>query len=1301
MRIIALKTLAGLWMAFAILLLVVALTITGLRLGFMSISQFRGEVETWLSDALGSEMRIGRLQGGWHGVSGVLDVYDVELLDADRERVLTRFEHLRVTVDPMSMLLGGQRLVRLTVIGANLGLRRFEDRRIQVLGMGNVEPDDADASAAPAFWLFSLSGLEILDSEIHWIDDRRRSGQPPLVLTDVDLAVDNEGSVHRIHGSVQLPEEYGSRLVVTMEIEGDVTKAGGWRGDIYFRGSGLRPAAWLEGREFMGFGVRDGVIDMEVWSEWRVSRLETVQGRLAVHGLRLSEEGGRQAVSPISDIAGDFRWQRRQDTWQLDVEDTRLRGVQGEWPLGGFSLRGEMAGAEKERVHLRLGVDHARLQDVLPVALLGSVLDRKLRLALALMRPEGSLDGLQLDLYPGEKGPDSFRLHAGIRDLNLRPWGNLPGLRGVDGSIDLSGAGGVLTLDASDVEAEFPDLFRAPLALSHIDGELTWYRSDDGWHLELPSFRAANADIRTHGRVRVDLPADGKTFLDLMVAFEDGDASTVPKYLPVGIMKDRLVSWLERAIVSGRVPSGAALFRGHVQDFPFDHGEGRFEIRFSTSDMVLDYMEGWPRIEELEADVAFINRSMRIDAVGGKILGADIRRVRVGIDDLTHASLAVEGDVEGPVQDMLRILRETPLRKNVGGHVEGMDASGPGRVHVAFELPLHGRMIPTVHGHVDFLGTELHLGAAGMRLGAVEGRLGFTGEGIHADGLKARLQGHDLRISLKTERPASSAPFTRVHAKGRMPLPVLLGKDLPGMEQYLSGAANLDLYLKIRADGGRPGDRSIDVRLESDLRGIEVKLPPPLGKTAQTKRPMQLRTSLDGGHHGAVKLRYGDDMQALLERHPDADGQAQWRGVLHFGKGEPPPMPGHGLLITGHLDRLDMDRLMHDLPSADAPSAPVSADIDLHIGQLRVLGRTFDDLDMTVNEQAGRWKVVVDGDGISGDAELPVDRGSGAPLVIRLDRLLLAKADEEETEGEPEERQEPDPSMLPPMRIRCDRLVFDGLELGRLEMDTETHGNVLEIKRLHLDADVFRIDGDGRWVSVPGGGQTRLELDVEAGDLGQALSRLGFTGAVEQGATHMHWGINWPGGPGDFQLERLNGRIRLKVDKGRLLELDPGAGRMFGLLSLQALPRRLRLDFSDLFKKGFSFDGIEGGFTVVGGDAITNDLFMESPAARIDIAGRVGLASRDYDQTVTVTPHVQSSLPVAGALAGGPLVGAVLLVVDRLFKDKLDKITATQYSVKGPWDDPLITKIGTREVPVVEEEPVPPSEPVPGFGELD
>jgi uncharacterized protein YhdP len=225
---------------------------------------------------------------------------------------------------------------------------------------------------------------------------------------------------------------------------------------------------------------------------------------------------------------------------------------------------------------------------------------------------------------------------------------------------------------------------------------------------------------------------------------------------------------------------------------------------------------------------------------------------------------------------------------------------------------------------------------------------------------------------------------------------------------------------------------------------------------------------------------------------------------------------------------------------------------------------------------------------------------------------------------------------------------------------------------------MLNVRANGDWRELDGESLSQFELTINDGRLDKLLKAFDYREEISGGDMSGWLRASWRGAPWDFRPERLEGKLYLLIKDGQLLNVKPGAGRVFGLVSLHTLQRRLSLDFSDLVKKGFAFDRIEGHFALDNGDAYTNDLFIEGPAARIDISGRIGLADKDYDELISVAPHLSSSLPLAGAIAGGPAVGAALLVAQRLLGKQLEQATRLgykQYTVTGPWSNPVYTVV--------------------------
>jgi uncharacterized protein YhdP len=164
-------------------------------------------------------------------------------------------------------------------------------------------------------------------------------------------------------------------------------------------------------------------------------------------------------------------------------------------------------------------------------------------------------------------------------------------------------------------------------------------------------------------------------------------------------------------------------------------------------------------------------------------------------------------------------------------------------------------------------------------------------------------------------------------------------------------------------------------------------------------------------------------------------------------------------------------------------------------------------------------------------------------------------------------------------------------------------------------------------------------------------------------------------------MEDASGTLRLEVNKGQVLDIEPGTGRLLGLLSVAALPRRLSLDFRDVFNKGLAFDTIKGDFRFVSGNAYTCNLGVEGPSADMGIIGRTGFGAKDYDQLAVVRPHVGNVLPILGAsVLGGPIGGVTMLLISQVFRKPLSTLGESYYRVSGQWEKPAVDRIQRSQV---------------------
>jgi uncharacterized protein YhdP len=341
----------------------------------------------------------------------------------------------------------------------------------------------------------------------------------------------------------------------------------------------------------------------------------------------------------------------------------------------------------------------------------------------------------------------------------------------------------------------------------------------------------------------------------------------------------------------------------------------------------------------------------------------------------------------------------------------------------------------------------------------------------------------------------------------------------------------------------------------------------------------------------------------------------------------------------------------------------------LKVSKLRYKDTTLENVTLNLSRKDSSYSGRINSKSMQGRFDIPVPLQHG-PIIARLGRLDLAfDPDGLGDKGTPW----PDPRTLPGLDLRSEKTTINGRDYGLLELLAKHTTDGLEFKKITLTSERLDLSAHGEWIMFNDRPQTAIDMNMRGKSLGKLLKHLGFAPSLDDAPVKMDASLRWSGNPHQFSSTDLNGTLDMRLGEGRFLDVSPGMGRVFGLLNVGALQRRLTLDFSDLFKKGFSFDQIDGSFRLDEGDAYTNDLRIEGPSADIEILGRTGLVDKDFDQVVTITPKITGSIPVLGALAGGPVVGAALYLAQKVVGKKVDEANNRVYTITGPWDSPNIT----------------------------
>ncbi|MCG6863165.1 MAG: TIGR02099 family protein [Chromatiaceae bacterium] len=1265
-------------------LLVVGLLVALLRLALPFADLLRSDLEGVLSRSLGLEVRVGRLGLHLAGMTPQIVLKDASLLDLQSGRPQLSLEQLRVDLNLAASLRElAPQIDSLTLVGAKLLINRLEDGSITVAGLEGMERGDPEAMR----FFLGNGRFRLEDSDIYW--DDKKSETPRLQLSNVRVRFENIGERHRIGILARPFDDPSSQLRLVANLRGKPGSPAAWNGELYLHWRGKNLDRILEGRLATDLHLASDSLQIESWNHLEGMIVTRSLNRIATNGLRLwSDSGGERTDELRFDrLGGLLRWRSVGNGWRLEVKNLELirRGTRR--PVSDLAIG--FSSDDKGSWTIEGGSQFLDLEDASDLLARSPRLPPEILDRLGEMRPRGELHDPRFRFVSRAGASPLWAVSGRIEDLSLEAQGDLPGIQGFGTEVAANEHGGRLDLAGGDLILDFPRLFPNPIRLEETAGDIHWRRDVDGaFQIGAREIAAANTHIATRSRFTVYLPAHGGSpILDLQTDFRDADIASVRHYIPSRRLKEKLARWLDRAFVCGRVPSGTLLFRGAPADFPFEHQEGRFQVLFGIEDGILDFNEEWPRLEEIVAEVRFLNSEMEISADEARFLDSRVGETTARIPDLRKAvAVEIQGSVEGPFADGLRVLGETPLREKLGVLASAFQATGVSRLDLDMSIPLRhkGHKGPfRLSGELSWPGpAALTLASLDVELADLAGKLHFTESSLEAKSIEAVLWDVPVSLQVDTLAPRGDGdPTTRVRSRGRFPTSVLAQQFPSAIWETLKGQADLALHLDISGTGMGEKVPPIDYRLESDLVGVAVELPDPLGKSASEARRLELSGRLIQEEPLRSQGRYGDLGINLELDHGADDKLGLARASFNLG-GASVPLPKTGEVhLRGSIATLELQpwldwRARREVPSSGQQDGRTAlSSVDLSLGQLLLNDIALNDVRFVLERQRDRWDASIKARELEGNATIP-HHPRREPVRIAMERLDLKGmlVHEGREHREVAGGRHTDPRQAHTLDLSIERLLWGDNPIGRVTLRSRAAPDGLELTEVALAGPLMSIQGTGSWLQMDAGPVSRLAVTAKGSDLGEFLRSLGFNSLFYKAPGTIDLALDWPGDPVQFSAAGLDGRIRFEVGAGSLLEVEPGMGRMLGILNLDALQRRLSLDFSDLFGRGYAFEKISGQLDIEQGTATIEEFVIEGPSADISVAGTTDLVAQEFDQIVTVTPSIGTGVAIASAVAGGPLVGAAVFLADQVSGGAVDKLGRHQYVLSGPWTKPVIRR---------------------------
>ncbi|HEY8881423.1 MAG TPA: YhdP family protein [Roseateles sp.] len=1274
-------------------------------------NDWRPWLEKEASKALGVELRIGRItveSGGW---MPRMELGDVQVLDAAGRPAL-RLPRVAAVLSAHSLLALEPRFSQLLVDTPELTIRRDAAGRIFIAGLGldEAEKTDAGTTEAGMDWLFSQPELAIVNGRVRWIDEKRANA-PPLELSQLNFLMRNGLRRHALRLDATPPADWGRRFTLRGQFTQSLLKRPGefqhWSGQAYAE-LPRADLSQLRRHVDLPFQLSEGDGAVRAWADIKDGSPSAATLDLALRSVRLRLLEAAPELD-LDHIEGRLDLARAKD--RLSLQARQLGFVSGDgvaWPRSdwGVSLQlgknDEVLGGEVNAQRLDFAL-MAQIAQRLP-------LGERAHALLAELEPQGVLTALSGHWQGALDAPRSYRVKAQIDGLGIaaKPSeheGHVgrPGLRGASLELDASERGGSARLSVHDGEVELPGLFEDPrLPITRLSTQMLWQLPQAGGktpgdvELKLRELQLQTPDLSGEFDVTWKRPAGATTpgFLDLSGKVQRVEATRVARYIPQRLPATR--SYVSRAILGGEARNVSVRLKGELADFPFDapKSPGIFRVATQAQGVTLAYVppsengSNWPAMENVDAELVFERAGMFIKDGRAKVLGYELSDVNGGIKDLHHGRLLqLDGTGKGAGTDLLRFVRASPLDEWLGHALSTTTAQGPIALKLGIGIPLDDVGQTTLKGQLQPGGVDLKLRPELPPLGGVRGRIDFDRKGLQLVGVTARLLGGDAGIEGGTQ-PGGGLRFA---VQGQATADGLRRATELGavarLAQAASGQAAYRFQLAIPKDG------QSELSVASNLQGLALDLPAPGHKDADAVLPLRLLMTPTAAGRDELRLEVGAStsplLQAQLQRDISGASSQVLRGALAV-QDKLPALPASGVLLQVNVAALDLDawqQRLGGLAGGGSGGDGAADDIGLLPSQialrsqaLKVGGRQLGRASAVVARDGANWRINVDAEQLAGRIDLKgVKAGQIDAVQARLSRLSLPRQEAESvSELIDPGKADAGSSPLPSLDIEVDDFELRGKRLGRLEVLAQAPAAARDwkLEKLQIQSPESTLTATGRWGGEPGARRrTQLDWKLDIADAGKLLERLGQGQVLRGGKGVLAGQVGWDGSPLAPHYASMAGALNIQLDTGTFLKAEPGVGRLLGVLSLQSLPRRLLLDFRDVFAEGFTFDGVTGDVKIAAGVARSDNIRIRGLQAAVLVDGSTDLAAETQKLRVVVVPEVSAGGASLAYAAINPAIALGAFLAQLILSRPVAAANTREFHITGTWDDPKVEKV--------------------------
>lgn len=1224
--------------------------------------QYKGEVEHRLSTLIGQPVTIQNLETGWYWFQPVLKMEQITIKDGNRSAL--HLDKLFVGINLFKSLWQWKIQTGVLYLDDIHLVLREKDERWYIDGLSTQTMHDADMSPESTqhllVWLANQERLIIrrVSAQLYF------SNGGLIPVSGLNISILNSGGHYQIKGDARLDQSSASTFQLAGDLYFNPNHREQTKGRLFLSAKKLLPAQWQTLFPKTSQQLKGGKGSILLWLDLDEGAVAKAQAQIRFKRLawHLPQSKNKQYVQLLE---SNLSWTRTQPGWQLEADHINLRVGGVQWPEN----------------KLRVAFDKAQqsyqvyVQSIILESVFAQVIEwPKSIKTLVGMKPSGVLKDAQFLV----KEKQVQGVLARFDDLGWAAFQDIPKVRKLSGVINWQPQEGHLELDSENTTISIKGHPAEHFEI--LNGSLEWKELNDGLRFSLDRFVLSQKQLTISAQGSVDkVSSQSIGNMQLDADFSGKNLQKWTAFLPKKYLKPKLYQWLREDVKRIGEATGKITLKGLGKDFPFDSAPGEFSIVSHTSGVELLITSKWQLIKSLEGYLTFKNRNFNADLVYGDFHGVPVHQMNLRIDDIgkDKETLLIHTAIHAKAQKMIDFVLASPLKTKLSA-LSMFTIKGLLNLDLHLEIPLYPENDENLaKGTIAFeKNNVLFMHQVGhIQLDEVAGNLAFTEKGIHDSALTATTFGYPLTISMQSvDKPK---PATVVLVQGKSSVDSLKAQLNSPFFNYVKGLFQVNAKMRFTHD---PDDFDSMV-LHSTLEGLSIDLPEPLGKSADAKVPLDVKLNFNPKMGFRIRANYDGRISSDVLFEDNKGALDLKSGQILLGSPHATQQSLPGLAVVGKLDGFPLQAWTQVLKqwSTDKSQSNLAhylRIIDVQFGKLTFLKQDFDKMSVKAKMLPDNaWSFSLLQTNIAGDLTYhpPTNALSGY-----IHRLHLA-----EIKSEPGDSKTSDlhPGQIPNLNLRIDNLTVGAMQIGNLTVKTKSTPKRLAIDYCRIESPVYQFDIQGAWTQNNALNQTKMQVKLHVKDLAKSLERWDITPAVDAGKGDLEFSGEWNKSLFDFSIAALSGSMQLKLKNGIITHLSPeteeklGLGKLLSILSLQTIPRRLQLDFSDLSHQGYSFDIFSGNFSIKKGIMSTQDSYLDGPVAYAGMKGDLDLVRRLYDLNLTISPHITASLPIVATIAGGPVAGLAAWIANKIINQGMQKIIAYSYKISGPWKEPVVQQL--------------------------